>query len=38
MTYKDFKMAAKSYQTAWQQLLGTFKTWEHKPAGLYDFT
>ncbi|XP_045193542.2 tRNA-specific adenosine deaminase 1-like [Mercenaria mercenaria] len=37
-TYKDFKMAATSYQTAWQQLLGVYGTWEHKGPGYLDFT
>lgn len=37
-TYKDYKMAATDYQCAWQELLGVFKTWEHKPPGFYDFT
>ncbi|KAL4234357.1 tRNA-specific adenosine deaminase 1 [Mactra antiquata] len=36
-TYKDFKMAAISYQDAWQRLLGVYKTWEHKPAGYLDY-
>lgn len=37
-TYKDYKMAAACYQTTWQQLLGVYQTWEHKPMGYLDFT
>jgi predicted negative regulator of RcsB-dependent stress response len=37
-TYKDFKMAAASYQNAWQQLLGVNGAWEHKGPGYLEFT
>lgn len=37
-TYKEFKMVATTYQTAWQQLLGSFGSWVHKPNGFLDYT